>query len=152
MGGLLALYFAKKHGHSLPNFKGVITSAPAVAPYHCPAWAYYASKLLGNGCLARFQDKNQLDLKNLSRDPEIEVKYNADPLVHGWITLQTARDLIVYGEEMLESAHEFTYSILSLHGTDDKMTSFGANEKFMQRCGSTDKTFEPKKGFYHERK
>lgn len=121
MGGLIALSLVHKHAAQIPEFRGVIASAPAIAPFYCPTWAYVASKTIAP-LMRWFQDSNKLELKYLSRNEDSIKQYSADPLVHDKITLGTATDCINFGEKLLANAPQFTAPILMTFGTGDRFT------------------------------
>ncbi|KAI8852347.1 Alpha/Beta hydrolase protein [Chytridium lagenaria] len=138
LGGLISLAFVLHNASKIPNFRGIISQAPAIRPATpIPGPIKFAAKLLGTSVIPKLSQANGLT-------------YLDDPLNHGKITLRAARDIITYGEELTTRAKEFKHPVVMYFSKDDKMTGFAGGKEFMDKAGSTDKTFKEFSVVRHE--
>jgi alpha-beta hydrolase superfamily lysophospholipase len=87
----------------------------------------------------------------LSRDPEVERRFAADPLnYHGRARARLAAALDRLSGETLARAEEFTLPLLVMHGGGDAFTDPSGSEEFVQRASSSDKTFIRWPDLHHE--
>ncbi|KAJ3015333.1 UNVERIFIED_CONTAM: hypothetical protein HDU68_012772 [Siphonaria sp. JEL0065] len=141
MGGLLALSFVHHHKGQIPQLRGIISQAPALAtPKPIPWLIKIAAKLLG-GWLGWIVQPNALDLDGLCSYEPVVHAYLKDPLVHGLISLRLLKDMLVHGELMKRVARTFSTPVIVYHAHGDRFTSAKAAEEWVVSCGSLDKRF-----------
>lgn len=80
-------------------------------------------------------EKANLDVANLSRDPEVGKAYTNDPLVHASITARAFTNIVDNGEWLLENAQNLSTPTLIAHGNNDDVTDFEASKLFAERAG-----------------
>jgi len=85
----------------------------------------------------------------LSHDEEVAKKYNADPLVHGLITVRTYVEISRAGEYALKHADRVGCPLLLMHGTGDPLTSFSASKEFSENV-IVNHTFKAWNELFHE--
>ncbi|MEB3184571.1 MAG: alpha/beta fold hydrolase, partial [Cyanobacteriota bacterium] len=147
MGALLALAFTLTRRSSVV---GVIATSPAlssrVAEQHC--------KLLLVRCFGRLLPTlsidNGLDLSQLSRDPAVQARVEADPLCHRRVT--TAWGLAMLQAIAMVEAHarRLPVPLLLLHGTDDAIAYPCGSERFAAAAPAERVTLKLWEGFRHE--
>lgn len=150
MGGLVSLSYLLTTNSKIQNLKGVICSAPFIK----------ASKDLApllqkiSGFLGKYFPKLKTvgpDPKEISRDPKTVRKYVNDPLVyHDKVHARSGSQLLKQMKRLEPLYKNFTYPILIMHGTDDKLAEIEGSRQFYQKCQSADKKFIPLKEFKHE--
>jgi len=89
LGGLIALTYLPRYVRQplYPEFSGVCLSAPALGLRWSPLRDLERTLALGLPKFLRsIHVPTGLSAEDLSHDPEEVMKYNEDPLVHGWIT------------------------------------------------------------------
>jgi alpha-beta hydrolase superfamily lysophospholipase len=91
----------------------------------------------------------KLDLSRLTRDPELQRAYVADPLYQTRVTPRIAAELLRAVTDTRERAPDFRVPLLILHGTADTFTSPAGSRGFYERAGSSDKTYKTYDGAYH---
>ncbi|HEY9077379.1 MAG TPA: lysophospholipase [Anaerolineaceae bacterium] len=147
MGGNLVLNYLLTRK---PQFTGAIVTSPGLktgvplSPLK-KAFAKIASRIL-----PAYTIPNGLDLQNLSRDPDVIARYQADPLVHPYISARLGNDLLTSGEMIVEQAANFgDVPLLLMQGTADHIVNPDVTQKFAESY--TGKiNYIPWKGFYHE--
>jgi alpha-beta hydrolase superfamily lysophospholipase len=145
-GGLLAAYALAYQ----PETAGIILSAPALQPTDdVPAFlqklAPYISKW------APKLKVLQLNSKHISRDIEVVKLYDQDPLVHhGGFPARTGNELLKMMEYISLNSSKFTYPVILLHGTADKLTNPKGSSTFYATITAKDKTLVSLPGLYHE--
>ncbi|HKK80464.1 MAG TPA: lysophospholipase, partial [Phaeodactylibacter sp.] len=127
-GGSLVLSYAL---HRHPNLSGIIASAPWISLAFEPPAPLIALGKLMRRIYPAFQQSNNLNTADLSRDPEVVEAYEADPLVHDRITAGNAINMMEEGAWLLRQRGDFPCPLLVLHGTGDKVTSAEASETFV---------------------
>ena len=147
MGALLALAFTLTRRSALV---GVIATSPAlrsrVAEQRC--------KLVLVRCFGRLLPTllldNGLDLSQLSRDPAVQARVEADPLCHRRVT--TAWGLAMLQAIALAEAQasRFPLPLLLLHGTDDAIAYPSGSERFAAAAPAERVTWKLWQGFRHE--
>lgn len=148
MGGNMVLYFCKTQK---PDFlAGVMVTSPGLgtaAPV--PAWKKLLGKMLFN-MAPSFQMDNGLDRSGLSRDPAVEQRYSADPLVHGKISARLGMELIDAGEWIVHTAADFPpLPLLLMQGAEDRIVNPQMTKGFAEKT-SAKITFKMWPGAYHE--
>lgn len=144
-GNVVANYAIKKN----PNVKGVILSSPFFQPGFAPPAIKLAAGRLMRNLIPTFSLPSGLDVNAISRDKEVVKKYSEDPLVFDSISSKMGIELIEFGQDAVNHAHELKIPTLLFHGTADKLTSFESSKQFAKNAGSI-VTFIEYPGFYHE--
>jgi alpha-beta hydrolase superfamily lysophospholipase len=94
--------------------------------------------------------ENGLDRSGLSRDPDVERKYSADPLVHSKISARMALDLFKNGDYIVGHAAEFPLPLLLMYGSGDYIINQRLIKEFASSAPLSKLTFKEWEGFYHE--
>jgi alpha-beta hydrolase superfamily lysophospholipase len=146
LGGNLVLnYVLRRQSH----LKGVIATDPWLRLAFEPPRVKVILAQITNYIWPSFSQKNGLDTKVLSRDPEIVLACENDPLVHDNISARMFISIYQSGRWALEHALEFPLPLLLMHGGEDKITSLEASRGFASEV--TGKcTFRIWDGLYHE--
>ncbi|KDQ50893.1 hypothetical protein JAAARDRAFT_41682 [Jaapia argillacea MUCL 33604] len=95
----------------------------------------------------------EVDATELSHDPEIVKEAQTDPLIKYIGSLRGLSDMLGGGEALLAKDYQNwpkSLPILILHGTEDKVTSHVASEKFVEKLVVDDKKLSLYTGAYHE--
>jgi alpha-beta hydrolase superfamily lysophospholipase len=146
MGGLEVLF------HTLtrrPTITGVICSSPGLAAGDIAPTTLFAAKVM-NILAPAFTLPNGLDVNNLSTDPEVVRKYQADPLATGMVSARLGMEIINTGPWVIEHAPEFTLPLLLMQGTADHIVSPPATRQFAGRTPKTLVTHREWEGLCHE--
>ena len=146
MGGqLLLTYLIKRR----PRIAGAIVTSPHIATGFKPnPLVVGLGKLLRRIRPSQTLD-NQLDLSRLSRDPDVQRVYSADPLNHQRISAQVGIDLLERAEFLERYAGGLAVPTLLLHGSADGITAHDASAAFARR-NSQGVHWRSYPGFYHE--
>lgn len=132
MGGNLVLNYAIRRR---PAPAMVVASAPYLRlAFDPPAWRVLLARVLRHIAPALSQ-RTGLDVRALSRDPEVVRRYEADPLVHDRITTSFFGNVHPAGEAIIARAAELTMPTLVMHGSADRLTSRAASEAFVAASG-----------------
>ncbi len=87
----------------------------------------------------------------VSRDKAVVDNYNTDPLNLKKLTFSLYNQFcVIAANASRDNAKEFSYPVIILHGTDDKLSDPSASENFYKNISSEDKTLKMYKGLYHE--
>lgn len=145
MGGNVALTYALERPDRLT---GVIASSPFIElSFQPPAWKLILGKLLGR-FLPKLTLSNELNTSDLSKIEDEVRAYEEDTLIHDQISPSYSITMIEQGGYLLKNASSLKIPLLLLHGTEDKITSSVASQKFSH---STDKAeLVLIRGGYHE--
>ena len=88
---------------------------------------------------------------HVNKDPARVKEYEDDPLIyHDNIPVRSGSEMLKGFGDFSRHRAGFSLPIYAHHGTADKITSFAATRAFLDAVGSTDKTFVPVEGGYHE--
>jgi alpha-beta hydrolase superfamily lysophospholipase len=146
MGGNLALNYAIRRQ---PALAGVVVSAPYLRlAFNPPALKVRMAELL-RGIVPSLSQRTGLDTRALSRDPQVKIRYEADPLVHDKITLSFFTQIHPAGEAIIGRASELTIPTLVMHGGADRLTSPAGAEDFVAKS-SGKAELKIWKDFFHE--
>ena len=147
LGGNLVLYYCLTQK---PTIKGAIVTSPGLGTAEpVPAVKLFLGKLMYKLAPATQMD-NGLDRSGLARDPEVEKRYSADPLVHGKISARWALDMLNNGQYILAHAGEFPLPLLLMVGSADRLISAPLVRKLAPEIPISKITFKEWEGFYHE--
>jgi alpha-beta hydrolase superfamily lysophospholipase len=145
-GSIVANYVLKLK----PKVDGIILSSAAlkISDDISPILVKIAS-IMGKICPTMPTIK--LDSNGLSHNHEVVKKYNEDPLVYsGKIPARTAAEINKSVKYNQSHASEFSYPILMIHGSDDKLTDPKGSEEFYSKISSSSKTLKIYDGLFHE--
>jgi acylglycerol lipase len=119
MGGLLALDYALAHPKSI---LGLVLSAPAIRSTPPPGWKkMLASMAKAMAPTAGFS--NGLDESGISRDPEVLMARDQDPLVHNKISPRLYFGLEDARQRVLAEARRLAVPTLILQGAADRVVN-----------------------------
>jgi alpha-beta hydrolase superfamily lysophospholipase len=145
LGGSLVIYYGL---HRPNNFKCIFASAPGLSP----ADPVPGVKLLLANVMDRLLPKlvleNGLDLSGLSRDPQVEIAYRADPLVHGKISARLGKQLLANGAKSLQ-LHDYPQPLVIMQGSADRLVNPTMNIEWARQLKG-DITLKVWEGFFHE--
>lgn len=89
--------------------------------------------------------------KHMNRDPEKVKEYENDGLVyHANLPVRSGSEMLKGFKSFEKERTTFALPIYAHHGTADKVTSYEATKAFVNGASSTDTTFVPVEGGYHE--
>jgi alpha-beta hydrolase superfamily lysophospholipase len=91
-----------------------------------------------------------LEGKDMTHDPAKAKAYDNDPLVFKNATARWFTEATAAQERALSSAHRLTMPLYMTFGTADKVASMKAGKRFLDAAGSSDKTWDPREGLFHE--
>jgi alpha-beta hydrolase superfamily lysophospholipase len=147
LGGALVLYTALNRRLDLA---GLVVTSPGLATGTPVAPGKLALARLMSKIAPTFTLPNGLDLNNLSRDPQVSVVYQADPLVHDKISARLGLELIENGPRILAKAPDLSYPTLLMVGGADHLVDPGAVRRFAETAPAGRMTFRLWEGEYHE--
>lgn len=145
MGGLIVTNFA---AHRPGGLRGVVALAPALGGTGGSRFLLAMLPVLSR-IVPALPINPKLDLSRLTRDPEMQRAYVADPLYQTRVTPRIAAELLRAVAETRERAPHWRLPLLILHGTADTLTSPAGSREFYERAGSRDKTYKTYDGAYH---
>jgi alpha-beta hydrolase superfamily lysophospholipase len=87
---------------------------------------------------------------DVTRDPERAAAYDADPLIFKHATARWFRETQLAQERTLARASELRLPLYTTFGSADRVAKLAAARTFFDRAASTDKTWEERKGGFHE--
>jgi alpha-beta hydrolase superfamily lysophospholipase len=145
MGGLIVTNYAAYRPEGL---RGVIALAPALGETGGSRFLLALLPVLSKLAPAlRLNPK--LDLARLTRDPQLQRAYVADPLYQTRVTPRIAAELVKAVADTRARAPAFRLPLLVLHGTADTLTSPDGSREFFERAGAGDKTYRSYEGAFH---
>ena len=145
MGGLIVTNYAAYRPEGL---RGVVALAPALGETGGSRFLLALLPVLSRLAPALPINPN-LDLSRLTRDPELQRAYVADPLYQTRVTPRIAAELVKAVADTRARAPEFRVPLLVLHGTADTVTSPAGSREFFECAGAGDKTYRSYEGAYH---
>ena len=144
-GGEVINYILRRN----PQIAGAVATSPWLKTTdEQPALKMLVAKI-ANQLAPSFTLPNDLDLSGLSRDPEVAVVYQADPLVHNQVSARLGYEGMQAGLWNLENAGKLALPLLLAHGDQDRLTSVQASRDFAARAGENC-TLKIWEGMYHE--
>ena len=147
MGGSIAAYYALK---LKPKIDGIILSSAALKiSKDISPILIKLSGILGK--ILPTLPTIKLDSNGLSHNPEVVQKYNDDPLVFsGKIPVRTGAEINRSIKFNQNNASNFKYSILIIHGNQDKLADHHGSIEFYNKISSSNKTLKIYENLYHE--
>jgi acylglycerol lipase len=144
-GNLVTSYVLQK---TISELAGFILSAPFFeVAFEPPAWKIKLAKFIG-GLLPGLLQSNELEVEAISRIPEEVQKYKDDPLVHDRISVRLFLSLTQAGQKALSSSKKIEKPGLIFHGSDDRLVSYEASDRFRQKHPELE--WHSLDGVYHE--
>lgn len=145
-GNTVSNYILKKDVSALA---GAVLSSPWLRlAFEPPKFQVMLGKLVGK-LFPGMTQPNNLDSAELSTDQEVGKAYDADPLVHGQISVATFFGAYNGGNWAIENASKLNINTLVMHGTADKITSHEASKEFAKNAGDK-ATLQLWEGLRHE--
>ncbi|MCP3933350.1 MAG: alpha/beta hydrolase [Bacteroidetes bacterium] len=146
LGGMTLLdYILKK-----PDYiKAAICSAPAIGKIEIPPFLWTLSKMLDK-VWPNLAIKTGMDVKAVSRVPEVIEEAKNDTLYHGKGTPRLAMQIKSTSEWIHQNAGNLSAPLLMIHGTSDRVASIEGSRRFMQNVTFEDATLKEYEGGYHE--
>jgi alpha-beta hydrolase superfamily lysophospholipase len=116
LGGLVALGYALT---DRPKLDALVLSAPALDA-DIPAWKRVLARILGVA-VPTMEVTNALDTSVLSRDPQVGVRYLADPLDHHLTTTRLGLEFIREQARCRAALRGLRVPTLVIHGEADRL-------------------------------
>ena len=129
--------------------RGLILSSPNCRVVDLPKIKEKIVKFL-TWMAPRLPIPNELDPRDLSRDPLVVRAYLEDPLVVRTITVRLAAELLTNQEKMDTLAAQIGVPTLLLHAGSDKICDPKGTERCYERIATKDKKLVIYPGLYHE--
>jgi alpha-beta hydrolase superfamily lysophospholipase len=146
MGGCIALAYATRRQDTIA---GLLLSAPVAVLEAASPIQRLAGAVLS--AIAPKVGVFEIDSTAVSRDPQVVVDYDADPLnYHGKLPARTVAELAGEVGRFPESVKGLTLPLLVLVGTGDRLVPPAGSELVYELASSSDKTIERYDGLYHE--
>jgi alpha-beta hydrolase superfamily lysophospholipase len=144
-GGVIACAYALEHQDEIA---GLICEDFA---YQVPAPDIALAIIKGVSHVAPHAQILKLKNEDFSRDPEVVVALNADPLIANESQPSETVAELVRADELLEkNVRLITLPLLILHGTADKVTKPSGSKELYEQAGSRDKTLKLYEGHFHD--
>ncbi len=147
MGGLVSLRYLTR---DRPEVAGLVLSGAAAAkPEDISGFTIAVGNLLAK--VAPDVGVASLQLDKISRDPQVVIDYNNDPLVtKAKVRARMGAQVLWAMEETEQALPALTVPILIMHGGDDAVTPPDGSRMIAEKVGSTDKTLKIYDGLWHE--
>jgi alpha-beta hydrolase superfamily lysophospholipase len=133
-----------------PSLKGLLLSAPALKPgAEVSKFLIGVTRVLGS-VLPKLPVL-KLDPKGFSRDPEVVLENQTDPLIHqppG--AARTAKELLQTLVWLEANGAALELPVLLLHGTADRVTNPDGSRELHAKARATDKTLALQEGLFHD--
>ncbi|MGB0389093.1 MAG: lysophospholipase [Ardenticatenaceae bacterium] len=147
MGGLIATHYALGYEDQL---EGLVLSGAALqigdeVSALLKAISKYLAKFVPNwGILAGEENV-------LSRDPEVERRFKADPLCYnGKLKARMGYEMMIASQDAFARMSQLSLPLLIMHGTADRMTNPAGSQTLHQQARSQDKTLKLWPDHFHE--
>jgi alpha-beta hydrolase superfamily lysophospholipase len=147
MGALLALAFTLTRRSALA---GVIATSPALSSRVAEQGGKLLLVRLFGRLLPTLSLDNGLDLSQLSRDPAVQARVEADPLCHRRVTTAWGLAMLQAIALVEAQASQFPLPLLLLHGTDDAIAYPCGSERFAAAAPAGLVALQLWQGFRHE--
>lgn len=147
LGGALALYTALR---TKPEVNGYIVTSPGLIPADPPVGLRLFLAKLMDKIWPSFTLDNQLYRPGLSRDTSVVDAYNADPLVHPFISARLGMQFLTKGSWIIAHANELSNPTLLMQGTEDRLVDPIGAKRFSEDAPKNLLTYKEWNGYYHE--
>ncbi len=152
MGGQVALdYLTQAEPSQNWNSKlsGAIISAPALARPNVSPLLIGLGKLLSR-IWPGLMLENGLEVKAISRDPEVVKSYLDDPLVGSKVSARFGAEFMACIDRVQSNASKFQLPLFMFHGEADQIIPVTGTQRFFNKVGATDKALKIYPGGFHE--
>jgi acylglycerol lipase len=149
LGGVVALEFARRYPHEI---HGIIASAPALVPgadakpNAIQIFLVWLFMLIFPSLVM----PTHMNTSTLTRDAEQKQIYNEDPLIHGYMSVILASNILELGPLLMSKPDEFRKPLYIAHGSADRLTCPIGSREFFDKVPIEDKVYKAYDGFYHE--
>ena len=120
MGALVALDYLATHPSAASLAGAILTAPPLVLGAPPPALLKSAAGLAA-AVLPNLTKSNDLDARDVSRDPAVVAAYQADPLVHDRISMRLGEALLRLGDHYAAAPFASPVPVLLMHGEEDRI-------------------------------
>lgn len=158
-GGEVLTYGAQGPSDTLRQIRGMLAEAPLIAlhPSTRPWRGTVMAGRLAGRIAPHLKMVNRLDSQWLSRDPQRNRDWEADPLCHDTGTLEGLAGMLDRGEGLEggsvmvpEGVNEGGKTRLWIgHGTGDRVNDYEGSRRFFDACPVADKELRTYDGWYH---
>lgn len=140
------------------QIRGYLVESPLVALHESsqPNKMTVVAGKLASKVVPKWHMVSKLEAKWVSRDESVVRKYEADELCHDTGTLEGLAGMLQRAEDlekgtMLISENEGVECRLWVgHGSGDRITSYKASKRYVERLSLKDKEFKTYDGWYHK--
>jgi alpha-beta hydrolase superfamily lysophospholipase len=149
MGGVIVTRYLQEQGGDA-GYSGVLLSSAGFVP---AVFIGAYKRLLGRfaqSLLPAFRVPTGIAAREITTDIEEQRAYATDPMVTSKVSLRWFREFERAGQVSLRRAAEMTLPLYAFCGSDDRVVSTAAIERFVEAVGATDKTFRCWPGLRHE--
>jgi len=145
-GGIVTLFTIERN----PQVKGVLLSAASVkVSDDISPFLQKISSLLS--VILPKLPVLKLESDDISKDPEVRVDYDNDPLNYrGAILARTGAELLKATKTITARSSAIDLPILIMHGSLDKLADVSGSKMLYANVSSADKTLKIYEGLYHE--
>jgi acylglycerol lipase len=147
LGGLIAIRYAETRRAAL---RGLIASGAAlraaIAPPRALTWLLRQINRLSSAAPV----PGLVKAGQLSRDPAVVRRYEADPLVPGYVTTGLGLAILEAGRLALAQVDKIEVPTLILHGGDDSVVDPNGSEELLSRLHVADRELKIYPGLFHE--
>ncbi len=150
LGGLIALSYTLEFESTL---SGLVLMSPALefGADVSPLLKRLAGVIAGVAPLLPITPSNKQPDSVLSRDPEIQRLFDADPLCYsGDVRARYGHELLKAAQKVRNRGRNLTLPILMEYGTDDRLVNPRASKALFERLRTPDKTLLEWKDARHE--
>ncbi len=134
---------------ALPLAAAVLSGTPLVPPPPLSGWLQDLVRGLARG-LPRMRLPADLDLRSLSRDPEVVRRYREDPLVGHSLSARMVTIVLDAIDRAWRFAPEIDLPVLMVHGADDGIAAPMGARRFFDALASEDRELRIYPGLRHE--
>ncbi|ETW96907.1 MAG: hypothetical protein ETSY2_45565 [Candidatus Entotheonella gemina] len=147
LGGAICLRFA---AHYQDQLSGLFVNAPAYKLGDgVSAFKILVAKIM-NRFLPGLTMKSSVDITALSRDPEVVMGCQTDPLVCGFNTVRQGYEILKVLPLMIDEVKTITIPVLFTHGQQDRLIQWQGSKELFNICSSGDKELLCFEEAYHE--
>jgi alpha-beta hydrolase superfamily lysophospholipase len=149
LGGNFVINYCLRRDLTAPRIARAVASSPLLRTTHLPPrWKTILGQIM-NRIWPTFCLDNGVDLRDLSREPAVAIRFRSDSLNHKRLSARLGISMLESGEWALHHAHRLTIPLLLLHGDADQITSSAASRQFADRAGALCE-FRMIEGGFHE--
>lgn len=131
-GNIVANYILKRNTNELIG--AILSSSWLKAQIEPSKMEFKIAKLI-NKIFPSFTQGSRFSTSMLTKDPECNLAYETDPLVHRKLSVQLGLESYDAGLWAIVNASRLKIPTLVWHGTNDEITSFDGSQEFVQNAG-----------------